>query len=527
LARLTPANDRTRWAVLLGGIVLLALLLRLPAIHNPILDHPGWRQGDESAIARNFATLQYNPLYPQVDYDGPPPNYVELELQVVPFLMATLYKIFGIHEIFGRLISLVFGLGTVAVIACFARWLFSDSAAGLLAALLFAIMPGSIYYGRTITPEGVMLFALTAALYTTTRYLIEDEALSWRGAFAPTAWLTFAYLAKPVAMVALLPIAAIVVRRIVLGRTVRWLPLALLFVVPLVVFFAYDTFEASHAEWHWASGITQLHVIPSLQSALEHAPAFVEKWQHFRDALTMLSRTMLGPLCTALLILGFIFAPRSRAPELLWGWLIAALAYTYVVVTVERVDYYLYVWLPLGALVGAAFIVRLGRAIHGAVPRAAAYTALAVGLLIFAGAAYQNRQVIRPYYHYSKAVYRNAVTLDRTLAPGVLVVMAHYDPSVLYYINRKGWEEDPYLWTPFDQQSAIRKGARYFIAIERNRFEKNVELFHWMQRFPVINPRAHWPVYETDYAKMLPRAEDRWRAFRRAERAGRLRQWQK
>ena len=45
-------------------------------------------------------------MYPQTNYDGPPPNYVELELQIVPFLAATLYKIFGVHEIFGRLITL-------------------------------------------------------------------------------------------------------------------------------------------------------------------------------------------------------------------------------------------------------------------------------------------------------------------------------------------------------------------------------------------------------------------------------------
>jgi predicted membrane-bound mannosyltransferase len=176
----------------LAAIVLLALILRLHGIHNPIIDHPGWRQGDESAIARNFATLQYNPLYPQVDYNGPPPNYVELELQIVPFLMATLYKIFGIHEVFGRLISVLFGLGNAVALAYFGRWLFSSRLAGLVAALLFAIMPGSIYYGRTITPEGVMLLALTAGLYVATRYLVEDEALSWRGAISSAALLSLA-----------------------------------------------------------------------------------------------------------------------------------------------------------------------------------------------------------------------------------------------------------------------------------------------------------------------------------------------
>ncbi|MGH7755814.1 MAG: hypothetical protein ACREM8_05950, partial [Vulcanimicrobiaceae bacterium] len=88
------------WHLALGAILLLALGLRLHGIHDPLLDHPGWRQGDTAAIARNFATLDANPFQPQVDYDGPPPNYVELELQIVPFLAALLYKVFGVHPIF-------------------------------------------------------------------------------------------------------------------------------------------------------------------------------------------------------------------------------------------------------------------------------------------------------------------------------------------------------------------------------------------------------------------------------------------
>ena len=40
-----------------------------------------------------------------------------------------------------------------------------------------------------------------------------------------------------------------------------------------------------------------------------------------------------------------------------------------------------------------------------------------------------------------------------------------------------------------------------------------------MQRFPVTNPAAKWPVYETDVAKELPGAEARWQEFRRREKA--------
>ena len=159
-------------------MLLLALALRLHGIHDPILDHPGWRQGDTAAIARNFARLQFDIMYPQTIYNGPPPNYVELELQIVPFLAASLYKIFGVHEIFGRLLTMAFSLATVVTLAYFARWLFRSALAGLIAAFFYAVFPGSVYYGRTFMPDCAMVFFLTAALYAVTRYLVEDDVFT-------------------------------------------------------------------------------------------------------------------------------------------------------------------------------------------------------------------------------------------------------------------------------------------------------------------------------------------------------------
>jgi hypothetical protein len=241
----------------------------------------------------------------------------------------------------------------------------------------------------------------------------------------------------------------------------------------------------------------------------------------------MLVQLMIGPAITAIAILGFFFMPATtRSRTLLWAWLAGGLAYTYAVVTVERVDYYMFLLLPLAALTAAGFLDRLTAAIsRSALDRQLKYAAAIVGLAALAAVVYQNRHIIAPYYHYNRQVYRNAIALNETLAQDALIVMGHYDPSVLYYIGRYGWEEDPYLWTPFDEQSAIRKGARYFINVEKNRFNRNVELCAWMQRFPVLNPNAQWPVYVTDPARIKPGAEGQWRAFRNAEKAGRAREW--
>lgn len=511
------------WQIGLLLILVLAVVLRLKGIHDPLLDHPNWRQGDTASIARNFATLQYNIMYPQTNYDGPPPNYVELELQIVPFLAATLYKIFGVHEIFGRLLTLVFSVGTVGLVGFFGRWLFTSTVAGLTAAFFYAIFPGSIYYGRTFTPDTAMVFFLTAALYAAARLFVEDEVVSQRALARVTALVTFAYLAKPVAVAGIVPLTGMLWERVRNGRSMRPTAAAVLLVVPLLILWLYDSRVAAHAEWHWASGITTLHVIPALKAALTSASGFALKFEHFREVIGMLRATMLGSLAFVLTILGFIALIWSdaRSKALLWGWLIGGLAYTYVVVTVERVDYYMYLLLPLCALAIGALVARFVAWVGSvdATP-AARYAILALVPIVALACLVQARAAIAPYYVYSKEAYRDAVALNHTLAPNALVVLGHYGPDVLYYINRYGWEEDPELWTPFDEESAIRKGARYFISVEDNRLHRNAELCAWLQRFPVLNPNAQWPVYETDPAKELPGAETFWRAFRTAESHG-------
>jgi len=510
------------WAGALGAIVLLGLVLRLHGIHSPILDHPGWRQGDTAAIARNFATLDFNPFHPQTDYDGPPPNYVELELQIVPWLAALAYKAFGVHEVFGRAISIVFSLGTVVVLGFFARWLFASRAAGLVAALAFAIYPGSTYYGRTFTPDTTMVFFLTAAVYAAARWIVADEARFGRRFIIAALLTALALLAKPVAIVGFVPIAALLLARRGFIATLRAPQTYAFFALAVAPYVVYDAYLRRIAEWHWASGITTLHVLPSLRRALRSPGALREKLDALGGAYDMLRATMVGNTGIGVFVVAIILTLIWRVPTqsrtVLWGWLGAVIAYAFVVVTVERVDYYLYPCLPLAAL----WTGGLAEGIRRATPPKGRRFATVLAAVIAVVALREARTAVAPYYAYKKGVYRQAKALDATLPAGTLIVMAHYDPSVLYYIGRKGWEEDPYLWTPFDEQSAMRKGARYFIAIERRRFERNVELHAWLERFPVLNANAAWPVYETDLSRVLPGSEERWRAFRRAEKAGTL-----
>ena len=485
-------RERWTWAAL-AAILLLGLALRLYDIRNPILDHPAWRQGDEAAIARNFAQLENNLFRPQVDYGGPPPNYAELELQVVPYAAAQFYRVTGVHEIFGRLLVVAFSLAAIVLLFAFGTQLFSQRA-GLLAALLFAVAPASVYYGRTFMPDSVMLFFSTGVLYFWWRWLTGSTRsdFMWAVIFGALAWL-----AKPPALILLVPVVALLFARARWRAFAKWRLYAFLGLT-LAPLSAYLSYVGSIARWHWTTGITGKHVLPLLAQEFS-TPANLWAGAISATALVhMLATTVLGPFLFGLALFAWAALPhdqRTRNRAWLFGaWFAALAAYTFVVVNYERVDYYLLLWLPLGALLAGGALDNVWSRITGDRRLAAGtWAGLAVALFFV---VYSNILEIAPYYEWNRAVYAAAKELDRTLTPGALVVMGHYSPAILYLANRKGWEEDPALWTVHDQKSAMRKGARYFIAFEVARLKTNAPLYRFLQGYPHVLLSSGLLVYD-------------------------------
>ncbi len=288
----------------------------------------------------------------------------------MPFLAALLYKLFGVHEVFGRLLSIGFGVATIPLIALFGRWLFAPGAApatvrpeqakptgypavaGLAAAAVYAILPGAWYYSHTFMPDTAMVFFLTAALYAGARWIVDDGA-GWRGWWPAALLLALAFLAKPVAVTAAIPLAAAALAHFGWRGALRRPQLWALFAAAFVPLALYDHAVVSArrvalGQRHHAAA---RHPRPDGGADLA---ARVRCTRRSRSATrsSMLATTMLGPgRVRSAAVVAFCVPLRSRSDALVWGWLGGGLLYAYVVVTVERVDYYLYLLLPLAALV--------------------------------------------------------------------------------------------------------------------------------------------------------------------------------
>ena len=136
----------------LTAVLVIAAALRLEDIRQPLVDAFSWREASTAMMADNFWLRSWNVFYPEVSWTGPGPSYQGREFQVISYIVAVLYKMFGWHDWFGRAVAVAFGLWSVLAI-----YKVTDRVAGrptaLAAALILALLPGAVAIQRSFLPD--------------------------------------------------------------------------------------------------------------------------------------------------------------------------------------------------------------------------------------------------------------------------------------------------------------------------------------------------------------------------------------
>ena len=135
--RSLPAS--LQWTVL-ALILIGCLAVRLITIDVPPLDRTKWKEIDYIEISKNYVKNDFNFFKPEITWPAEPPRVTAMELPVVPFAAAILYKIFGYNVFTVRLIPLAFWLVLVVYVFLLARRELGPLV-GLAAAMAAAIMP--------------------------------------------------------------------------------------------------------------------------------------------------------------------------------------------------------------------------------------------------------------------------------------------------------------------------------------------------------------------------------------------------
>jgi hypothetical protein len=452
-------------------ICIGAFLVRLYKFDAPIADWHSWRQADTAAVGRNFVRLGFDPLRPRYDdlsniQSGKdnPQGYRMVEF---PLYQSIGY---GIHETTHlsieeslRLVSIISSLISLCLIACIVRSL-SNELSGLAAAMLFAFLPYSIFYSRTILPEPFMITLSLVAIYATYKGF---ETKSRKGILlllfgAFSAGLSM--LVKPFAIFLLLPVLCIWLRHVFLSKHYVFTGIAAIALL-LIPFYA------------WRQWIMQFPEGIAVYSWLFNEGNMRFKGAWFRWLFAeRIAKLILGYWGVAFVIIGF-YQHIGKKVGYLSGLLLGSFLYLSVIARGNiQHDYYQQLLLPIIVSLGG---LGIGFMLH----QKTTFQRVKYGLLVsilFVLTVGLSWYEIRGYYWINHPeIVEAGIEADNRIPKDAKVIAPYNgDTTFLYQIDRQGWP------IGFEIEKKIAQGAQYYITVSPS--DANGEIKDLVSRYEVI-----------------------------------------
>lgn len=438
-------------------LTALALVPRLYNLHSPVIGVHSWRQADTAAIARNFSEAPLTLtafFYPQVDWGGG--GYAETEFPLYPALVSLLYRLFGTHEIYARGLSVVFSVIGLYFLYRLVTLFFGESVA-FWSALFYAILPLSVFYGRTVQPESLVVMSSLGGLYFFKRWLGSnsrgDLVFSW-GLVAIAILLKVlpvVYLGLPLFFLAFIKYKAKLFLRLDL-----WLyALGLLGVTAAWYFHAHQIFSDTGLTFGFWSGDTNRYEWATLLS--------------FQYWLDILFRVMVRHFA----VLGFLIAlvgltyRRQRAED--WFWEVGVFS-SFLAGALAPTSSYVHEYYQLPVMFfGVVFIGKVcARVFDTRHPTAKKWhrsaLAVVIVLTLITGSAIYTIDYMWPENPSDSKVYELAEQVRRFTPPDAKVLTTTGgDPTLLYLAHRHGWMISPAEVTPERLDAAAGDGASFFV----------------------------------------------------------------
>lgn len=427
-------------------IFLIIFMMRIPNITNsPVEIGDMWRQADTESIARNFIEDRFNIFYPQFNYDGAPPNYVQLELQVTTFLIAILYKIFGHHYLIARLVPTLFFMGSVYYLFLISKRFYSYKTSWVII-IIYGILPINLFYSRAIMPESALLFFFVGAFYYFIKWIDTEKfgQLMLAGIFT-----ALAISQKiPAIFIGLTMIALCFVKykwKFIFKKEL-WI-FAVLALLPNVIFFLWS---GNIAEAKFVSGIATKHIFPKFFTAFLTI-----------EAITFYKKNLIEffgwiPIIGSLLGLFTVFNKKER-PILFWAF--AMILEVLIIVSVIRLEYYL-------IMLGPIIAILCGKAIAMIWEKYKAGIIITLGLVVLI--FFNSKNLLGNSFDEINWRMESSSIIDKYTEKDDLVLIGTFDPSILSLSNRKGWRANLkyYDYIPENMEDEleyfINNGAKYF-----------------------------------------------------------------
>lgn len=405
-------------------------MVRLYKIDSPIADWHSWRQADTATVTRNFIKNGLNPFYPTYDdmsgvAEKAIPNentYRFVEFPIYNMAVYPFYKIFGVSDMWHRLVSVFFSLGsTVFLFLILGRYL--SMFGRIFSVTIFTFLPFNVFFSRTTLPEPTLVFFCLGMIYFVDKWIWDEKVGTgiWASLFTMVA-----FLIKPYAFFYLLPLiySAILKGKWNRYRIFKYLAFLFISLLPFLL-------------WRlWI--LQQPQGIPASSwlfngDGIRFRPAFW--WWIVSERL---GREILGVTGFVLLVFGIVVKSRFSMGFLNF-WLLSMMLYLAVVATGNvRHDYYQILLVPILSVFVAKGFIDLIKGNSFFIPRI--FTILFALFLFFLMFYFTWTQVKEFYKINNPPIIIAGKEADKIL-PKDAVVIAPYngDTAFLYQTNRKGW----------------------------------------------------------------------------------------
>jgi 4-amino-4-deoxy-L-arabinose transferase-like glycosyltransferase len=458
--------------VLVAFAAQLALLARKDLL---ILE---WRPTDLAAIALNYYRHGFDFLHPQILWGGNGPGYVEMEFPLIPYGIALLYALLGVHDWLALAIPMLCGIGLAIVMNVFTKHFFGPTA-GFLAGLFVATSPTWLAMSTGVWPDVPPIFCGALGLYMLTRWVENDE----KGHFVLAAFcISLAILLKLTSLYLGLPIAFLfwVKYRHEWWRVRQAWMFAVLVLLPPTLWYihAYRLFLQYHNTFGIiASGYSKFGDAGILTDPRFYAKTFIR--------LVMFHTTPLGFL---LVIVGSTRRADRAVQYLFHVWLGTVLLYFLVVARGVNLGHYQYALpiIPPSAALAGSGLVTLFRKLESRqwtniAPSKRMVAFILVALLAANTAAanyiFESRGMGFRSLSVQKMTTGKAVA--RLTAPGTLIIVVDADmddrtpersmtpPEVFYFSDRRGWYR-AMAWLTAEAIEDLRMQGAHYLAVSGN-----------------------------------------------------------
>ncbi len=443
---------KKRYWVFFVFVVILTIALRLYRVTAPVADWHSFRQTDTASVAQLYVINGVDVLHPRYQDlsniqsgDDNPMGWRMVEFPLYQGIAATAARFYPSVsvDIWLRLVTIFSAAGTAALLMLLLVHV-STPLTAILAGFIYAILPYSIFYGRTILPESFAVFWAMLSVYICFKATNGPKS-NWWGMIAAAGAGALAVLVKPTAGFLLLPVPYFILMRhkLSVGSVLRLGLYALICLLPF---------------YRWRIWILQYpEGIPVFDWLLNKGNIrFKGAWFQWLFA-KRLAELMLGYWGIVPFALGLLARPGKKE-----GWLFSVMAaggLLYLTVFAAgnvQHDYYQILLLPIVSIYvarGMAFLMT-----EKTFSLAARYSVLVTSCLFMLAFSWYT---MRTYYWINRPEIIEAGELADTLLPKDAKVIAPYngDTTFLYQTKRQGWP------LGFDIDEKIAMGATHYVTV--------------------------------------------------------------